>query len=199
MPRIGSVTLLSLDPNAPLVLDTRELARRPGSQRQVSRSVPAPAELGTVILQVPEGEPVALELRIESVMEGVLVTGTARARAAGECVRCLHDIDVDVDVGLQELYVYPEGYSDGTAPDDETGRVVDDRIDLDPLLRDAVVLALPFRPLCRDDCPGLCPLCGARLADDPAHGHDEPDDPRWAALAGWAYDDRPGTPGPDEE
>jgi uncharacterized protein len=188
--------LLSLDPNAPLVLDTRELVRRPGSQRKVSRTVPAPPELGTVVLGVPEGEPVQLELRVESVMEGVLVTGTARTRAVGECARCLQDIELDVDVDLQELYVYPES----EAEDDEAGRVVDDRIDLDPLLRDAVVLALPFRPLCRDDCPGLCPRCGARLADDPGHGHEEPDDPRWAALAGWTHEDRPGTPpGPDEE
>jgi DUF177 domain-containing protein len=162
----------------------------------VSHLVPAPPELGTVVLRVPEGEPVQLDLRVESVMEGVLVTGRARTRAHGECARCLQDIDVDVDVELQELYVYPES----DAEDDEAGRVVDDRIDLDPLLRDAVVLALPFRPLCRDDCPGLCATCGARLADDPTHGHDEPDDPRWAALAGWMHDERPGrTPGQDEE
>lgn len=158
--------------------------------------MPAPPELGTVVLGVPEEEPVQLELRVESVMEGVLVTGTARTRAVGECARCLQDIELDVEVDLQELYVYPES----DAEDDEAGRVVDDRIDLDPLLRDAVVLALPFRPLCRDDCPGLCPSCGARLADDPGHGHDQPDDPRWAALAGWTHDDRPGhVPGLDEE
>ena len=58
-----------------------------------------------------------------------------------------------------------------------------DLIDLEPVLRDAVVLALPLRPLCRDDCPGLCAECGARLADDPDHGH-ETVDPRWAALQG---------------
>ncbi len=187
--------LLRLDPTAPLVLDTRELGRRPGSQRQVSRSVPAPADLGIEVIGVPEGEPVQLELRLESVMEGVLVTGSARALARGECARCLQDLDVAVEVDLQELYAYPES----DAEDDEAGRLVDDLIDLDPLLRDAVVLALPFRPLCRDDCPGLCPTCGARLADDPEHGHDEVADPRWATLAGWTHDDRPGTPGPDEE
>jgi len=149
-----------------------------------------------VVAGVPEGAPVDLELRVESVMEGILVTGTARAQALAQCARCLQDVVVDLDVDLQELYVYPES----DAEDDEAGRVVNDRIDLDPLLRDAVVLALPFRPLCRDDCPGLCPTCGARLADDPEHAHDEPDDPRWAALAGWTHDHRPGTlPGPDEE
>ncbi len=189
------IPLLALDPNAPLVLDIRELGRRPGSQQQESRSVPAPAELGTEVVGVPEGEPVALSLRLESVLEGVLVTGTAQSRARGECARCLQDVELDVDVDLQELYAYPES----DAADDEAGRVVDDRIDLDPLLRDAVVLALPFRPLCRDDCPGLCPTCGARLADDPAHRHDEVSDSRWAALAGWAHDERPGTSGPDEE
>ncbi len=187
--------LLRLDPSAPLVLDTRELGRRPGSQREVSRSVPAPVDLGIEVIGVPEGDPVQLELRLESVMEGVLVTGSARARARGECARCLQDLDVELDVDLQELYAYPES----DAEDDEAGRLVDDLIDLDPLLRDAVVLALPFRPLCRDDCPGLCPTCGVRLADDPEHGHDEVADPRWAALAGWTHDERPGTPGPDEE
>ena len=60
----------------------------------------------------------------------------------------------------------------------------DDLVDLEPLLRDAVVLALPFQPLCRDDCPGLCTECGARLADDPDHQHEDAIDPRWAALQG---------------
>lgn len=192
----GVTTLLSLDPYAPLVVDTRELGRRPGSQREVPRTVPAPAGLGTPVLGVPEGEPVMLELRLESVLEGVLVTGTAHVRAVGECVRCLQDVEIPLDVDLQELYAYPES----DAEEDEAGRVVDDRIDLDPLLRDAVVLALPFRPLCSDDCAGLCPTCGARLADDPEHAHEPDVDPRWAALSGWTDDDRPGTsPGPDEE
>ena len=66
--------------------------------------------------------------------------------------------------------------------DDDVSRLEGDLLDLEPLLRDAVVLALPFQPLCRDDCPGLCTECGARLADDPDHQHDEPVDPRWAAL-----------------
>jgi uncharacterized protein len=188
--------LLSLDPHAPLVLDTHELSRRPGSERQVARSVAAPADLGTVVLGVPEGDPVELTVRLESVLEGVLVTGTARAHAVGECVRCLQPITMDVEVDLQELYAYPES----DAEDDEAGRVVDDLIDLDPLLRDAVVLALPFRPLCSDDCAGLCPTCGVRLALDPEHGHDEQADPRWSVLASWSHDERPGSmPGLDEE
>jgi len=115
-------------------------------------------------------------------MEGVLVTGTARAALEGECARCLEPISDEIEVRFQELFVYDDR---GVDPDEEleVSTLQDDLVDLEPLLRDAVVLALPFQPLCQDDCPGLCPECGARLADDPDHGHDEPVDPRWSALA----------------
>jgi uncharacterized protein len=178
---IPEVTLNSLDPRAPLVLDTRELGRRPGSQREVSLTVAAPADLGIEVLQVTEGSPVELDLRLEAVMEGVLVTGTAHASLVGECARCLEPISDDMEVTFQELFVY----EDHALPDedDEVSMLQGDLVDLEPLLRDAVVLALPFQPLCMDDCPGLCPECGARLADDPDHAHDAAIDPRWAALA----------------
>jgi uncharacterized protein len=179
MPEVNHLN--KLDPRAPLVLDTRELGRRPGSQREVSRSVPAPADLGIEVLHVPEGSPVDLDLRTEAVMEGVLVTGTARAGLEGECVRCLGGIDDEIEVDLQELYVYDDLDTDPDE-DDETSVLHDDLLDLEPVLRDAVVLALPFQPLCGPDCPGLCPECGARLADDPDHAHEEPVDPRWAVL-----------------
>jgi uncharacterized protein len=175
------ITLNKLDPRAPLVLDTRELGRRPGSQRGVSLIEPAPADLGIEVLRVPEGSPVDLDLRLEAVMEGVLVTGTARAGLEGECVRCLGPIDDEIEVDLQELYVYDDREHDPDE-DDEVSKLRDDLVDLEPLLRDAVVLALPFQPLCRPDCPGLCVECGARLADDPDHQHEEQVDPRWAAL-----------------
>jgi uncharacterized protein len=178
-----------LDPRAPLVLDTRELGRRPGSQRQKSFSVPAPADLGIEVLSVPEGSPVEFELRLEAVMEGVLVTGTARAGLVGECVRCLEEIRDDVVADFQELFVYDGDDSDADDEDTGTSRLEGDLVDLEPLLRDAVVLSLPFQPLCREDCPGLCIECGARLADDPGHQHEEPIDPRWAALQGLTQDD----------
>jgi uncharacterized protein len=172
-----------LDPRAPLVLDTRELGRRPGSQRQVTLSAEAPADLGIEVLRVPEGSPVELDLRLEAVMEGVLVTGSARAELTGECVRCLEDIHDEVVADFQELFVYDESDTADTE-DEDVSRLEGDLLDLEPLLRDAVVLSLPFQPLCRDDCPGLCAECGARLADDPGHQHDEPIDPRWATLQG---------------
>ncbi|MCW2806498.1 MAG: hypothetical protein JWQ93_453 [Marmoricola sp.] len=186
----GSDTLRNLDPRAPLVLDTRELGRRPGSQRKKSFSAEAPAELGIEILGVPEGSSIDIDLRLEAVMEGVLVTGTARATLAGECARCLEPIEDTITVDLQELFVYddPHHAARENELDDEVSRLEGDLIDLEPLLRDAVVLALPFQPLCRDDCPGLCIDCGARLADDPDHRHEAPVDPRWAALGNVAVD-----------
>jgi uncharacterized protein len=187
-----------LDPRAPLVLDTRELGRRPGSQRTTSFSAPAPADLGIEVLSVPEGSPVEFDLRLEAVMEGVLVTGTAEAGLVGECVRCLDAIDDDIVADFQELFVYDES----DAGEDEASRLEGDLVDLEPLLRDAVVLALPFQPLCREDCPGLCIECGARLADDPDHQHEEAIDPRWVTLQGLTEqtDDRSGRhAGPTEE
>jgi uncharacterized protein len=150
----------------------------------------APAELGIEVLAVPEGSPVQLDLRLEAVMEGVLVTGTAEADLEGECVRCLEPIEDTFHVDLQELFVYDD--ADNPPADDEdsdVSRLEGDLIDLEPVLRDAVVLALPFQPLCREDCPGLCIECGARLADDPEHRHDEPIDPRWAELSRIAVPD----------
>ena len=180
-----------LDPRAPLVLDTRELGRRPGSQRQVSRSAPAPADLGIEVLGVPEGTPVEFDLRLEAVMEGVLVTGTADTVLVGECVRCLERIEDDVVARLQELYVYDDGAHDPAADEEsDVSRLEGDLIDLEPALRDAVVLALPFQPLCEEDCPGLCIECGARLKDEPDHSHEAAIDPRWAGLAALKHDER---------
>ena len=121
-------------------------------------------------------------------MEGVLVTGTARAGLDGECARCLEPISDEIEVRFQELFVYDQDVD----PDEEleVSKLQDDLVDLEPLLRDAVVLALPFQPLCEDDCPGLCAECGARLADDPDHGHDAPVDPRWTALSALAEPDQ---------
>ncbi len=168
------------------MLDTRELGRRPGSQRKVSFTAPAPADLGIEVLSVPEGSPVEFDLRLEAVMEGVLVTGTASAELTGECARCLEPLTDEVEVDLQELFAYEESDTATDAGDDDVSRLEGDLLDLEPLLRDAVVLSLPFQPLCRDDCPGLCTECGARLADDPDHQHRDAIDPRWAALQGLA-------------
>ncbi|MGW0131837.1 YceD family protein [Streptomyces sp. NPDC003299] len=185
-----------LDHRNPLVFDTHELGRRPGALQRLTRSVPTPKDFGLVgVVGVPEGAPMELELRLESVMEGVLVTGTARATAKGECVRCLEPLQLDVEADFQEMFSYPDADDRGRvqhaepgddAEDDEDRLFLEDGLfDLEPLLRDAVVLALPMQPVCQEDCPGLCPECGVRLADDPDHHHDAVDI-RWAALQGLA-------------
>jgi uncharacterized protein len=168
------------------VIDVRELGRRPGTMRKIRRDVEAPAELGTDVIGIPEGSALELDLRLESVMEGILVSGTVRGSATGECVRCLGDVVSQVDADIQELYVYPDRTPEGQ-DDDELRELEGDLIDLEAALRDAVVLALPFQPVCSTDCPGLCSECGARLADEDGHHH-ESADPRWAALQGLQQD-----------
>jgi uncharacterized protein len=171
-----------LDPRAPLVLDTRDLPRSPGAMRAVERVVPAPENLGLALIWVPAGAQVALSVRMESVTEGVWVTAGATAPLTGECGRCLREINQTLDVSFQELYAYEHSTTDETADEDEVGRMRGDLIDLEPDLRDAMVLALPNHPLCREDCPGLCPECGVHWDDLPAdHSHTEVD-PRWSAL-----------------
>ena len=165
-------------PRSPLALDTRPLERSPGSMRSVELTVPAPAGLGLDVIGVPEGADLHLHLRMESVHEGILVSGEATTQAHGACVRCLEPVDQDLVIDVQELFAYP---GSAAADDEDSWRVEDDHVDLGPVLRDSVVLALPLQPVCRDDCPGLCAICGARLADDPEHHHDQLD-PRWAAL-----------------
>ncbi|MEU3790712.1 DUF177 domain-containing protein [Streptomyces fructofermentans] len=187
-----------LDHRDPLVFDTHELGRRPGALQRLTREIDAPEDLGIQgVIGVPQGDPVVLELRLESVMEGVLVTGTARARVKGECVRCLEPLEQELDADFQEMFSYPEADdrgrvkaepaddAEGSEEDEDRLFIEDGLFDLEPVLRDAVVLALPMQPVCQDDCPGLCSECGARLADDPDHHH-EAVDIRWAALQGLA-------------
>jgi len=163
--------------------------------------VPAPADLRLELATVPEGSDVELSLKFEAVSEGVLVTGTATAPVAGECARCLGPVTSSVTVSFLELYRYADdrprakrtarsdqGRTDGYAePAEEEGveeRFLDgDLLDLEPEFRDAVVLALPMSPLCREDCPGLCVECGVPLAEaGPGHTHEDQTDPRWAEL-----------------
>lgn len=156
--------------------------------------VELPEELGTDIIAVSAGSPVTLAVRLESVSEGVLVSGSACATASGACVRCLEPVRLPVEASFQELFAY----ADRAAHHREVGADSDEAevhvlqgelVDLLPVLRDTVVPALPFQPVCRADCPGLCSECGVPLAEAPGHRHDVTD-PRWAAL-GELLGDRP--------
>lgn len=123
-----------------------------------------------------------LDVRLESVAEGVYVSGTVSASLTGECARCLDELSDSVTVELGELFAYPESITDETTDADELPRVHDDQIDLEQTVRDAVVLALPLAPLCSEECLGLCPECGERRAELPPDHTHERLDPRWAAL-----------------
>ncbi len=168
--------------NSPWVFDTRVLGRRPGTLRAVRIAAPVQEPMGLDVVAVPPGSDVDLDLRFEAVAEGVLVSGTAAATAVGQCARCLIDLTEPVIARIRELYAYPDSATAATTEDDEIARLVDDLVDLEPVVHDEVVLALPMAPLCRPDCPGLCVECGERFDDlEPGHSH-EILDPRWAAL-----------------
>lgn len=153
----------------------------------VHTTVPSPLRIGVELIAIDEGAPMALDLRLESVSEGVLVSGTVSAPTSGECARCLTSIAGEVEIDLTELFAYPDSTTDETTEADEVGRVTRDGgadvVDLEQPIIDAVGLALPFSPVCREDCAGLCPECGVPLATaEPGHGHEQID-PRWAKLA----------------
>jgi uncharacterized protein len=168
------------------VFDIRTLGRQSGSARSESRLVPAPADLRVALAAVPEGADIKLNVMLEAVAEGVLVTVEAVVPVTGECARCLGPVTSSVEVAFRELYESDTGpMALASDPDDDVERrfLNGDLLDLEPAFRDAVVLALPLAPLCRPDCAGLCPECGTPLAEaGPEHDHGGAIDPRWARL-----------------
>lgn len=155
----------------------------------VVETVPSPSRIGLDLVAVAEDAPIDLDLRLESVSEGVLVSGTVSAPTVGECARCLTPITGDVQIHLTELFAYPDSTTEATTDEDDIGRVVDDTVDLEQFIVDAVGLELPLSPLCGPDCPGLCPECGIPLATAEDGHHHDIIDPRWAKLAGMVTSD----------
>ncbi|WIE77204.1 DUF177 domain-containing protein [Curtobacterium sp. MCSS17_007] len=164
--------------NSPYALRVRDLAHRPGEMREHSLDVEVPDAMGAGVIAVREGSVLHLDVKLEGLHEGVLVSGHASAEATGECSRCLIDISEPVEVDFAELFAYD-------ASEDFDFFVHDDHVDCEPVVRDAVVLSLPFQPVCRPDCPGLDPVTGERLADLGEVAPREVLDPRWAALSGF--------------
>lgn len=172
-----------------LHVDVKELKGNPGAQQALSRTVPTPEGFAAVLVGVAEHRDLELDLRIESVHEGTLLSGTAHGRVTGECGRCLDPISYPLTVDVMQLFTWPEKAEGPEEGDDEDTRQVSEdlTIDLEPVLRDLMVSALPFQPVCREDCPGLCSQCGFRMEEDPGHAHEQLD-PRWAALSGLAQE-----------
>jgi len=167
--------------STPFTVPVHELMHRPGEQRELDLAIDAPEHLGAAVARVPAGARLDVHVRLEGLHEGILATGEVATVADGECVRCLDPVRIPVEVDFQELFAY--------TPDEAFDFAVrDDHVDLEPVVRDAVVLALPFQPVCRPDCRGLDPETGERLADHPDRRPREVIDPRWAALEGFRAD-----------
>ena len=188
---------------AALVVDIVDLPHQIGSVKDVRVETAAPADLGTDVIGVPEGSPVVLDAQLTSMEDGVLARGRADVRIHGRCVRCLRDLDEDRTVAFDELYYLPRAVEARAADDDEEVEdlllVGETDLDLEPALRDALVLDLPFRPLCRQDCAGLCAQCGERLDDLPPDHHHDQLDPRWSALAALLPEQGGSDPGEKEQ
>jgi len=182
----------------PWRIDLRELGRRAGSMQEIDRTAPAPDGWRVELIGVPAGGDVHMQLRLESVMEGVLVTGELDVPVTGSCARCLEPIEDTLHLDMQELYAYEGSTTEATSEEDEVRRIEGDFLDLAPLARDTVVLNLPLAPVCSEDCAGLCVDCGQRLDDLPADHSHEIVDARWAGLAekfATPNASSPGTPG----
>lgn len=161
-------------------IDVRDLLERPGAARTVHVVEPVRG-MRTELAAVPDDEPVAGELTLESVVEGIYVTGSVAGRASYRCARCLKEFDAGFDVEMNELFVRDAG------PEDDYAIEPDLTLDPEPMVRDAVVLEFPFSPLCKPDCLGLCPRCGGdrNLGECTCA---EPVDPRWSALERFTED-----------
>jgi uncharacterized protein len=157
------------------LVSVHDLMNRSGLMREHDLKITLDEPMGIVGAELGKGDVLEIGLRLESVHEGILATAVIDADAHGECSRCLDKIEIPIEVDFQELFAYS-----GVSEDDFT--VVEEQIDLEQIIRDEVVLSLPFQPVCSPDCQGLCPECGVKLQDNPGHAHEEQVDARWSEL-----------------
>lgn len=184
-------------------LDLAVLPNRLGERVETQLTAPAVEGLGNEFARVKESDALPLDIVMTSLNDGILLEVSGRVEAREQCVRCLDEFDEDIDFGFQEMLFTPAalvaltGGDNGAQDqdgDDEEGEPqgsfemtvmreipADNIFDLEELVRDEIGIRLPFRPLCEDDCPGLCPQCGFVMREDPDHFHEVIDD-RWSAL-----------------
>jgi uncharacterized protein len=158
-------------------VDVRDLVGHPGSSRRfhVGEAV---EDLRLELAAVPEDRPIEGELLLESVVEGILVSGPLTGRMELSCARCLKSFEQVFQVEVSELFV------SGPAPGGEEYELdPEGAIDLEPMVRDAVLLAMPFSPLCRLDCKGICERCGGDRNTGECTCAPVSADDRWAPLA----------------
>ena len=161
-----------------MTVPVADILGRPGEYRDIT--VAGRLEGVTATLARLTDEPIRAPVRLESVVEGILVTGKVHGETVITCARCLKEVPSGVDVELCELFTAPGHAPEGKQEDSYA--VSGTEVDLEPMLRDAVALALPLKPLCKEDCLGLCSACGRELSGEACDCVQEETDPRWAAL-----------------
>ena len=165
-------------------IDVRDLVGHPGQSRAVHVDEPVEG-LALELATVPEDTPIEADLLLESVIEGILVSGPLRGSMRLSCARCLKTFERPFDVDVSELFIReldPDG--------DEYPLLEDGAIDIEPMVRDAVLLSMPFSPLCRPDCAGLCERCGGDRNLGECVCGPVAADPRWEALGEIAFDEQ---------
>lgn len=158
----------------PLLVNVIELLRRPGTIKEISATI----DHDDFDFQDDRivDEPVEVAIHLESLTNGITVTGSARARWRGECRRCLAPVNQRGEIALNELY-------QTTIEDPDAWQITGDQIDLLPMVRENILLSIaPAGPLCRPDCPGICQHCGKDLSEGPCDCGEPPRDARWSVL-----------------
>jgi uncharacterized protein len=160
----------------PLVVGVKDLVHQAGEMRELTLELVAPEKYGEAMATVPQGTPMTLELRLEGLHEGILATADVVVDASADCVRCLDPFSFELRVDFQELFAY-------SSSDSDSYTVVDDSLNLEDIIRDAVVLELPFQPVCKEDCYGLDPATGEKRTEPPGENVADEIDPRWQELS----------------
>ena len=158
----------------PFAVSVADIHHRPGARRREHLRAGL-SDLHVLDTCVPDRADVDIDVVLEAVSDGILATGSATAPWRGECRRCLKPVGGDVDVDFRELF-------EAEPTEGETWPLRHEEVDLEPLVREALLLALPLAPLCGDDCRGLCPTCGADRNKGSCDCVPDDHDPRWAAL-----------------
>jgi uncharacterized protein len=186
---------------SPWAIRVADTGRRPGKSQDVDSIFPAPSGIGDDFYGIHEGSDIHVTGQFESIEDGLIFNAQATASVTGQCARCLKDISGPMTISLTVFFPY---HLSEEEDNERTGRGKSERekeiltdedagqdvyplyedgqyADLESLLRDSFVDALPSTPLCKPDCKGLCPYDGVNLNEHPEHHHEQ-HDIRWAAL-----------------
>lgn len=169
----------------PFIIDMPEELGQLSGMHVLSGTLPETSyAAGAEVFETPQG--IDYELTLTNTGEGILLQGTAHAQANGRCARCLAPVELEVSGSVEGYYLLEHADQAEGYERDEFDYVGDDgTIDLSGPLEAAIVYGTPYVVVCREDCKGLCPRCGADLNEGPCGCADEDaadDDNPFAAL-----------------